>query len=193
MAQEVEIEFKNLLNKAEYHHLADHFRSHKFTTTEQINHYFETYDFQLKKHHAALRIREKARSFQLTLKQPNPKGAGLLETHADLTETEMNEWISGNYISKTEIQNALNAIQIHLKDLKYGGMLKTFRMEINYKDTLLVLDKSEYNNQTDYELELEAQEEKHGYKVFNEILNEHQIPKRSTANKIERFYQSLNI
>ncbi|WP_058308130.1 CYTH domain-containing protein [Gracilibacillus massiliensis] len=191
MAQEIEIEFKNLLTEEEYQQLVNHFYSSNSTEMIQKNHYFETADFQIKKHHAALRIREKENTYQLTLKQPNPHGPGLLETHADLTSSEAKLSLEGNFVEKEEIEKALNNMGISHTDLKYGGMLQTYRIESNYKDTMIVLDKSEYNGHTDYELELEAHDEAYGLKIFQEILSNHNIPKRKTANKIERFYKTL--
>ncbi|SFL36567.1 Uncharacterized protein YjbK [Gracilibacillus orientalis] len=193
MSQEIEIEFKNLLTKDEYQQLVTHFRSYELTEIEQKNYYFETPDFQLKQHHAALRIREKKEKFQLTLKQPNPNGAGLLETHCDITTDEAQQWINGHIILKDEIAKALSAISINMQNLKYGGMLETYRLECTYDSTTIVLDKSHYNDHTDYELELEAEDEQHGMTVFKELLSSHQIPKRKTANKIERFYQTLKM
>ncbi len=191
MAQEIEIEFKNLLLIDEYQRLVKHFRLSDSKETIQENHYFETADFQLKNQHAALRIRVKEDNCQLTLKQPNPNGAGLLETHADLTSNEAEQWIKGSFTPKKEVQRALETMDISLSELQYGGMLKTYRIETSYQDTLIVLDKSEYNDHTDYELELEAKDEQYGLQVFQTILDNHDIPKRKTANKIERFYKSL--
>ncbi|WP_208590185.1 CYTH domain-containing protein [Gracilibacillus suaedae] len=193
MSQEIEIEFKNLLTKEEYQKLVEHFYSYDLTEIEQKNHYFETADFQLKKHHAALRIREKKGTFQLTLKQPNPDGAGLLETHCPITPDETQQWIIGHIIAKDEITKALHAMNINIHDLKYGGMLETYRLECTYNNTTVVLDQSHYNGYTDYELEIEAEDEQHGISVFQQLLTAHHIPKRKTENKIERFYHTLNI
>ncbi|MGN8644592.1 CYTH domain-containing protein [Gracilibacillus sp. HCP3S3_G5_1] len=191
MAQEIEIEFKNLLTENEYQQLVQHFCTYGLIETRQKNHYFETADFQLKKQHSALRIREKEGQFQLTLKQPNPDGPGLLETHCHLTSKEAQRWIDGQICWKEEIGTALNSLRIDIQDLKYGGMLETYRLECNCNHTTVVLDKSHYNGYTDYELELEAESEQHGRKVFQELLTAHHIPKRKTANKIERFYHTL--
>ncbi|WP_018933328.1 CYTH domain-containing protein [Gracilibacillus lacisalsi] len=193
MSQEIEIEFKNLLTNEEYQQLVKHFHSYQLTEMEQKNHYFETADFQLKKHHAALRIREKQGTFQLTLKQPNPNGAGLLETHCPITPNEAQQWINGHIIAKDEVSKALQAMHINIHDLKYGGMLKTNRLECTYDNTTVVLDQSHYNGYTDFELELEAEDEQHGKTVFQQLLTAHQIPKRKTPNKIERFYHTLKI
>ncbi|WP_212685903.1 CYTH domain-containing protein, partial [Salmonella enterica] len=83
MAQEIEIEFKNLLTEEEYLKLLSNLPFPKYSQT-QTNYYFETEDFSLKAHGSALRIREKNGNYTLTLKETHE--LGLLETHDALTE-----------------------------------------------------------------------------------------------------------
>ncbi|MDX8045800.1 CYTH domain-containing protein [Gracilibacillus sp. S3-1-1] len=189
--QEIEIEFKNLLTEEEYQQLINHFSSSNQQIIHQKNHYFDTFDFQLKTHKSALRIREKKDQFQLTLKQPNPNGPGLLETHCTITEKEAKQFINGTIIDKAPITHALTKVNIPIDQLRYGGALETYRIEHDYQQTTLVLDKSHYNNHIDYELELEASSEEHGTEVFNTLLEQWAIPKRKTPNKIERFYHTI--
>ncbi|UOQ86504.1 CYTH domain-containing protein [Gracilibacillus salinarum] len=193
MTQEIEIEFKNMLTESEYEQLLNYYSAEKLSPIRQRNHYFETKDFHLKQNHAALRIREKNNTYQLTLKQPNPNGAGLLETHCTITEQEADNWMDENIIPKQDITDALNQMNIDIQELKYGGMLETKRIEFTLNACTIVLDKSNYNGHTDYELELEASDETHGNQVFEKLLAAHQIPKRQTANKIERFYQTVQL
>ena len=47
MTQEIEIEFKNIVTKEEFDTLCKSFSIEAFT--KQVNHYFETPDFSLKK------------------------------------------------------------------------------------------------------------------------------------------------
>ncbi|WP_028782073.1 CYTH domain-containing protein [Thalassobacillus devorans] len=188
MNQEIEIEFKNMLTKAEYNRLKTGLPFEKAEIKEQINHYFETDNFDLKSKGAALRIREKNGSYTLTLKQPHPEG--LLETHATLTMAEFESWIAGNPVEKENVNHQLKEMEIDYLALKYWGELKTNRQEIDYQDTLLVLDHSLYHNIEDYELELEATNRAHGEKVFYQLLNDHEIPERDTDNKIKRFFQA---
>jgi len=189
MPQEIEIEFKNLLTKAEFNKLYIAFNMESVPEIQQVNHYFETKDFQLKQHGAALRIREKNGQYQSTLKQP--QGEGLLETHDYLTEQEANSWLQGYITLGPEISKQLQDLGISATDLTYGGALETIRREQSYNDTIIVLDKSKYSDVIDYELELEAQSYAHGERVFSTILTENDIAKRKTPNKIQRFYDSL--
>ncbi|AIF66086.1 Uncharacterized protein YjbK [Terribacillus saccharophilus] len=189
MPQEIEIEFKNLLTKAEFNKLYIAFNMESVPEIQQVNHYFETKDFQLKQHGAALRIREKNGQYQSTLKQP--QGEGLLETHDYLTEQEAKSWLQGSITLGPEISKQLQELGISAAALTYGGSLETIRREQPYNDTIIVLDKSKYSDVTDYELELEAQSYAHGERVFSTILTENDIAKRKTPNKIQRFYDSL--
>ncbi|MCT2535662.1 CYTH domain-containing protein [Aquibacillus koreensis] len=189
MPQEIEIEFKNLLTKQEYDQLLSHFNLSPSQAIVQTNHYFETNDFQLKQAKSALRIREKNDLFQLTLKQPHPEG--LLETHDTLTMTEAESWINGTIVPKPHVAKQLNELGIDFAQLRYGGSLITHRLETAFKDVVVVLDYSTYNDELDYELELEAKTKASGQQIFDELLHDHKIPKRETPNKIQRFYSTL--
>lgn len=189
MPQEIEIEFKNLLTEAEFNKLYEAYDMDNVPEIQQVNHYFETIDFQLKQHGAALRIREKNGKYQSTLKQP--QGEGLLETHDYLTEQEACSWMKGDITTGPEISKQLQELGIATADLCYGGSLETIRREQSYNDTIIVLDKSKYGDIIDYELELEAQSYAYGEQVFSTILTENGIVKRMTPNKIQRFYDSL--
>ncbi|WP_053220350.1 CYTH domain-containing protein [Virgibacillus senegalensis] len=189
MAQEIEIEFKNLLTKSEYLRLAEFLQVDESNAVSQTNHYFETPHFDLKQHGAALRIREKNGHWQLTMKEPHPEG--LLETHDTLTEQEAESWISGNIIPKPKVAAQLNHLGVDFAALTYGGKLTTRRIETEYEETLVVLDHSTYNGYSDYELEIEAQDRQHGQHVFDQLLDRLEIRKKPTPNKIKRFYDSM--
>lgn len=185
MSQEVEIEFKNLLTTQEYNQLAEVLFS-QAETIEQTNYYFETPSFDLKGNHSALRIRKKNETYTLTLKEPHPDG--LLETHDKLTEKAFLSWTSGIPAEAPNVTKQLQQMSIETSSLTYIGRMTTFRKEIPYQDTLLVLDKSIYLDTMDAELELEAASKKHGEKVFNNLLENYQIPSRETPAKIARFF-----
>jgi uncharacterized protein YjbK len=188
MAQEVEIEFKNILTKAEYDTLLEAypFPAEAFS---QTNYYLETPDLRLKETGSALRIRKKGHAYMLTLKEPY--GDGLLETHDSLTKEEASSWLNGQPIAKEHTTKQLENKGIQVSDLKYFGSLTTERRELKEGNYILVLDYSTYNNQEDYEFELEASKFDEGEKIFHDILEKHQIPNRPTPNKIERFFMNL--
>lgn len=190
MAQEIEIEYKNLLTEKEFKQLLNTF-PFPDSGTWQTNYYFETKNFSLKEKGSALRIREKAGRFVLTLKEPHPDG--LLETHDSLTDNEADSWINGAFIQKDHVGKQLELLGIKLNDLVYYGKLETKRYETNYLGTLLVLDYSTYNETSDYELEIEAKSREDGLNMFHSIIEDYGIMEKETPNKIKRFFTSLTV
>lgn len=191
MSQEIEMESKNLLSKDEYERLLNFFQVEENQSKQQINYYFETNDLKLKANGAALRIREKNSNWMLTLKEPYQEG--LIETHQTLTEKEAKHWIAGSPTSAPDIEKRLQLFDISCSELKFGGKLKTNRIELPYEGGLVVLDYSEYNGQFDYELEIEADTMKQSEAIMQKLLNKLDIKQKPTPNKIERFYQTLNV
>ncbi|MEN2466744.1 CYTH domain-containing protein [Ornithinibacillus sp. FSL M8-0202] len=189
MAQEIEIEYKNLLTKEEYETLLHNLPFPK-EGKEQINYYFETADFKLRQHHAALRIRKKNNQYQLTLKEPHQDG--LLETHDSLTEAEALSWISQHPIAKEATTIQLNQMNIETDELHYVGSLTTIRREYQENGLIIVLDYSQYNHVEDYELEIESQSKEAGLKALTNILETYHITQKDTPNKIARFFSSLS-
>ncbi|UOQ92846.1 CYTH domain-containing protein [Halobacillus shinanisalinarum] len=188
MAQEIEIEFKNLLSEDEYQKLYTYLSFETVEPIEQTNYYFETEDLKLRSKGAALRIRQKNDTWTATLKEPHPDG--LLETHDQLPKETADLWMNNQFSDAPHVEKQLNKLGISPSDLLYIGSLTTHRKERQYKDTLVVLDHSFYYDESDYELELEASSKQQGEKIFAELLTTYQIAKRQTENKIKRFYQA---
>lgn len=184
MSQEIEIEFKNMLTKEEFHRLCESFAVTGFT--EQVNHYFETPLFSLKETGSALRIRAKSGTYTLTLKQPAANG--LLETHQIITKEEAERMMQTGEIVLGAVHDQLLSLQIPISQLNYYGRLATKRAEMIYENGTLVFDHSFYFQQDDYELEYEVQDEERGKQSFLQLLEQHHIPVRPTKNKVQRFF-----
>ncbi|WP_342430265.1 CYTH domain-containing protein [Neobacillus sp. FSL H8-0543] len=187
MSETIEIEFKNMLTKSEYEKLLDTFKITETQIFSQENHYFDTPDFALKHKESALRIRVKENIYEMTLKQPHQ--IGLLETTQILNEEEFSAAIKNGILPRGIIYDRLTSMAVSFTDVEYFGSLVTKRVEIPYKNGLLVFDHSLYLNKEDYELEYEAQDYHLGQQIFLELLNQHTIPQRTTENKIRRFYR----
>ncbi|UZN00165.1 CYTH domain-containing protein [Lysinibacillus sp. MHQ-1] len=71
------------------------------------------------------------------------------------------------------------------------GSLTTDRVEIPYKEGLLVFDHSYYLQCDDYEVEYEAKDAIKGKAIFDEFLQQHGIQKQETDKKIARFMKAL--
>lgn len=187
MKQNIEIEFKNLLTKEQYNQLLSLFPFDK--PFKQVNYYFETRDFQLKKFNSALRIREKEGKYTLTLKQPYEEH--LLETHLTLTKAEAKACLKGEFLVNEEFSQSLVNLGVKVDDLIYFGKLITYRSVYKKQENLYVLDHSLYNGKEDFEFELEVKDAKEGKKLFLNILQKANIEITRTPNKIERFFRSL--
>ena|GEM_PF-3897939 len=124
----------------------------------------------------------------MTLKEPHPQG--LIETHDLLTEQEAASWLQDEIIPKENVANQLAHLNIAPSALRYYGQLTTARRELHHNDVLFVLDYSTFNGKDDYEFELEAPSEEVGLRAFNALLTEHQITRKKTPSKIERFFAS---
>lgn len=188
MSQEIEIEYKNLLTKSEFDRLLQHYPFPEKASI-QTNYYLETADFALKEKGCALRVRKQNGHYVLTLKEPHKHG--LLETHDTLTETETHQILHGGTIVKKDVSERLYTLNIPLSSLIYYGKLTTERRETEFDHALLVLDHSIYNDTDDYELEVEAPTETIGMQVFQQLLQQQDIQKRETPNKIKRFFDSF--
>ncbi len=155
---------------------------------KQVNYYIDTPDFKLKEHRSALRIRVKDNQYEMTLK--TPAKVGLLEYNyiVDI-KPEMNLIISNNNISGWQDIRQIIVEQFGVKDttLSILGALTTYRRETKYKGDLLVLDKSEYFDTTDYELELEVKDYNQGLQSFQSLLNELNLEHHQPLNKVQRF------
>ncbi|MGX7030556.1 CYTH domain-containing protein [Vagococcus zengguangii] len=187
MPEQIEIEFKNLLSENEYHELFNAFKMEEIAPIVQENIYLDTPDFQLKKHHAALRVRVKANNNgEITLKTPLPQG--LLETNIPLTPSEVISFMETHVLPiKDELETKLTALDISQPDVHVFASLKTKRLEKKLSsDILLVLDESWYHGQHDYELEVEASSYDSGKQFFESLLQNHHIQTRPTPNKIQR-------
>jgi uncharacterized protein YjbK len=187
MSQHIEIEFKNLLTEAEFNRLSSYFKFQSEHFKQQVNHYLDTSGFRLKEQGCALRVREKNTHYELTLKQPAP--TGLLETNQMISGTQADSIIKTGEIPTGPVQNALSPLLPNLNTLQYFGSLTTNRAEKEYEGGLIVLDHSLYLSTEDFEIEYEVTDEKSGYEVFQNLLEQMNIPFRKTDNKIKRFYK----
>ncbi|MDQ0268719.1 CYTH domain-containing protein [Cytobacillus purgationiresistens] len=187
LAQNLEIEFKNILHKEDFINLMNYFSFSEEDFFSQENFYFDTPTFSLKNLGCALRVREKEGSYELTLKQPHAEG--LLETNEPISKKEVNDLFQGHPLKNEMITRIIEEQGINTADIQYFGSLKTRRAEIPYKEGLIVLDHSMYLNTEDFELEYEVNNRKKGSNSFQALLNLLEIPIRKTDNKILRFYK----
>lgn len=187
MNQNLEIEFKNLLNKEEYDEIyQSEFSDKKQQKITQTNHYFDTKNQDLKKIKSALRIRKTNTFKELTLKTPSQ--GFLLETNVSLSNNEYTEILEAEQIKLSSYISDLNITDISEDSIFYlFNAFKTVRYEKQLGDHLIVLDQTTFQNgKVDYELEVESTDAETGRNFFKNFLDKNDIPLRPASPKIAR-------
>lgn len=190
MSQEIEIEFKNLLTKEQYENLIKEFNIEKHLINRQINHYFDTPDWHLRKLSSGLRIRETISKTVCTLKEKTSDHTHL-ETTDIVTTEQASLMLESKEFHAPSVQFKLQQLQVPISELKVFGTLTTDRVEIPYEQGILVLDHSFYLNCDDYEVEYETNNEIIGSTIFDSFLIKYNIDKKLTDKKIARFMKAL--
>ena len=190
MAQQLEIEFKNLLTKQQYEQLLQKFKIPPNAIQRQINYYFDTPTSTLRNIKSGLRIRQIGSYYECTFKEKSAEHTHL-ETTDELTAEQAEQMLQGKGFFAVEVTKRLSHHNIPINDLAVFGTLTTDRVEIPYKDGLLVFDHSYYLQCDDYEVEYETNDVKKGNAIFDEFLLQHGITKQTTDKKIARFMKAL--
>ncbi|MBO4864021.1 MAG: CYTH domain-containing protein [Eubacterium sp.] len=142
-----EKEIKILLNKEEYEKVNDLFEWSKDYI--QITHYYGS-DINIKSKNNTYRVREKNGKIKIQVKIPKSYDGSLhvkMEYEREISDIP-------EVLTKEELSN-ITGISI-LEDKMYIGKLVTRRKEcIKYENVEICLDKNEYLNKTDYEIEIE--------------------------------------
>lgn len=183
----LEIEFKTMLNKAEFNHLQS-LLSHVAPVT-QTNYYFDTPDGAMRAKKLSLRIRTFDKSAELTLKIP--ESVGIREYDLSLSKEEARDIMTTGNFPDGKIKTLLCENGISLDDLAVLGHLTTVRRETRLPIGLLALDKNHYSDRIDYELELEVTDLEQGQKDFEAYLSKHHISFKYAKSKVARFGATL--
>lgn len=190
MSTNLEIEAKATLSKEDYDKLISNFDASKIY--RQINCYYDTKDRQIVKKKCGLRTRVINDKTELTLKIP--EAVGKTEINQQISNKELQNLNKYNIFPYGEVKQFLESkLDLDLDCIKLLGFLITDRLDITYKNTLISIDKSEYNSIIDYEIECEAPSMDIAENSLKEFLTKYQIEyKKSAISKLKRFLDSLN-
>lgn len=191
MATNHEIEFKQIISASLYETLQEKYFKN-CVLFKQVNYYIDTPDFKLKQHRSALRIRVKDKQFEMTLK--TPAEVGLMEyNHIISINPEIDMIIPNDSLPDDIRQILVKQFSVNDQSLSILGALTTYRQETQYQGDLLVLDKSEYLDTTDYELEFEVKDYDQGLQKFQSLLNEWNLEHKQPLNKVQRFLRKKKL
>lgn len=138
------------------------------------NTYFDSPDLYLTHHHMVLRIREiNDLEKELTLKIKGEDG-DIEITHNIESEEEYQKLLSGN-ISNLDIEKEISSRGGDIKSLGVITTLTTERVEVEFDDHLLVIDKNFYNNKIDFNLEVESTSRELAKKHLEKVISKYGI------------------
>lgn len=183
----LEIEYKTMLNKAEFNHLQN-LLMHVPAVT-QTNYYFDTQNGDMRAQKLSLRIRTFDKAAELTLKIPEK--IGTMEYNVALTKQKARDIMDSGEFPDCKVRELLAEKHIPLEHLKVLGHLTTIRREVRLPIGLLALDKNHYADRIDYELELEVDDAEQGQKDFDDYLEQHNINFKYAKSKVARFIATL--
>ncbi|MGT2716127.1 CYTH domain-containing protein [Streptococcus respiraculi] len=184
----LEIEYKTLLTKTEFERLLADFSD--VTPVIQTNYYIDTPDFSLRKHRHSLRIRTLEDRAELTLKIP--QDIGNQEYNQDLTLEQAQIILQKVELPEGDILRLIRQTKTALEALTVWGQLTTKRYEKETTVGLMALDENSYQDQKDYELEVEVQDAEQGKRDFEDYLKQHHISFKYASSKVARTAATIN-
>lgn len=162
----VENEFKIMISDLQYFKLLSEAKQQGGCSSLQTNYYFDNSDLLLSKCNTTLRIRVKNNDYNLTIKQHFQALSDVKrsnETNIRITKDEAYKIINGEAPINGLLPANISVMNtsINLLDLKLIGRLETLRTAYAPKDFNIVieLDKNNYCNKCDYEIECEVKSE----------------------------------
>ena len=171
MSNAIEIEAKALVSADDYRKLIKLFPSSPRYI--QTNYYIDSDDLMLASAGIALRIREKAGAFELTLK--TPLSQGLLEKSVPITMNEFCALRDFNEFPKCDLLRFLTMLDFDVKKLKILTSLSTERVDVEYEKGLLSIDRNAYSGKVDYEIEFEFNNLEGAKKILGNLLESNGI------------------
>jgi len=197
---EREEELKLMISRNDYNNLKAIAGNFACKTVVQVNHYFDTRDFLLKNNALTLRVREKDNKYVLNLKVKNSTLANA--QYRSSSEYKVN--IDKNTFMRIkdsaaltedfhEIYNIINERFGAYPKIEYAGSLTTERMLFKPIESInnFIIDKNEYLDFLDWELEYEMNNEIEVPKVLD-WLDKYDIGYSKSQNgKYERFVNRI--
>jgi uncharacterized protein YjbK len=190
MSSNIEIEAKVLVSKDEYTQIVKSLELQKYKKFKQTNYYIDSDDRVIKKLGYALRVREKNEEFELTLKTPLSEGK--LEKNETISWRVFEDLRDNGIFPESGIKKFLLILGIDVSKLKIITSLTTERIRIDYSETdNVVVDKSTYNGQVDYELEAESTSMDNARELLKKVLLECGV-QNFTFNEVSKQARALN-
>lgn len=185
MSKNLEIEAKAMLDEKSYHLLVNRLKTYK-----QINYYLDNTFKEIRNNsNIGLRIRYKNNEYELTLKVDLDEGK--MEYNHILSTADFIAFKENGLLPDCEVTKMLKSLNVRFP-LHILGEMITYRSDLNYKTSLISIDKSEYNSNVDYEIECEDTSMEIARQNLEEFLNKNHIEfKANVVSKYKRFIKTI--
>ena len=153
----IEYEARAMITEEQYFEIMDFFSKVKKEKKyiRNVNTYFDYEDLFLTNHQVVIRTRSiDDKEYELTLKIKGESGD--TEYNLQLSKNEYDKINETAQILEGNIKDKLLEYKVDLSKLKRITTLSTIRLEVYYKKYTLVIDKNEYDDKTDYNVEVES-------------------------------------
>ncbi len=178
---EKEFEVRSMLNEDEFYEISSrimHLEKDIYVIT-QLNQYFDTDDFKLSDAGVILRIRTvHGKGTFLTLKKKTKSEEECKEYTQTLSYNQHYNMVKHNVFPKgnaiTALNRELQKLMIPLSDIHYQTSLKTKRIQANLDEvTNYCVDRNEYDNVVDYDIEVESTSKEEAKKLLEELAKKY--------------------
>lgn len=149
----IEYEERVMLTINDYLRVIDDVKNYgrPFAKFSILNIYLDNDNSFIFNHKMMLRIRKINNKEELTLKVKEKDNSSLEINETTTHHQTIDKYLEGNF-----------------DDYKEVSRLKTERIEVNYGSYLLVIDKNEYHNIIDYDLEIESNSQEKSLKIIKD-------------------------
>lgn len=191
MSKNIEIEAKAMIDESSYDSLISLYQSDTNRVYRQDNYYIDTKDFNLSDNKLGVRIRKKDDFIEFTVKDKLKEGK--LEINQTISKEDFDNFINNKILPDGEVyQYIYKKTKTPKESLLFYALLITYRLDVNYKNCLISIDKSIYNDITDYEVECESNSMNNTKDVLKEFLDNKKIPyNENHISKLKRARETL--
>jgi len=182
---------KTLITSENYEKIVSQFNLFKYDI--QTNYYYDTDIFILKESNCSLRVRQQNDKYVLLFRRKRKYDKFddyQEEITKEIFETLNQTQVLPDISIKKEIQSMTKLYQL----VNYLS-IKTTRIRAKYKECLIFIDKTEYLDCIDYEIELHSEgrtSQTETDAIFNRLLKKYSITYKTAQKKIDRAYTRLN-
>lgn len=157
MSKNKEIEVRAMLDEDKYYELCSSYlrKAPYLPFLNILNIYYDTSDFTLYHSHSVLRLRLINNTPTFTLKKGLDENTAM-EINQVLSGKQYNDLVQKNIFPHGKVENEIKSYGQMIHKYHEIGKLRTKRLEIKEDDVLIAIDANTFNDEKDYNIEIEA-------------------------------------